>query len=353
MKMKLNRFFSALSVIILFSLAIVSHPNGVSDKKSRLQASQLVALLPASDGVVTINTQRFFADALPRLLSGNQTLMADLIAKLDRMQEKSGIDLRRFEYAAVGVSIRKISDNEIDVEPVIVARGNIASEEVFAAAKAAANGKYREERFDGKVIYLFSAKDLAAQNRPAIGDAKTAGMIDNVINKLASEVAVSSVGPNTIVFGYPDRVRETIEAKSRVGTDLTELLNRKPISVVNMAARVPEGLGVFLPLNDDDLGNTLNSVRFLFGNLDIAGDRLSMNVTARTQQNGQAQQLLETLDGLRAFGGMLLGSSKRPDQQMYARLLNGAKFTRNGNEVTLDMKIPQSDVDALVGALSK
>ncbi len=347
------RIFAGLAFVALaLHFSAPAFADGTAKRKQRLQTNQLVAMLPASDGVVTLHVQRFFNEALPAILSGNKGMLADVIAKIDEMKQKTGIDVRSFEYVAAGIVLKPAGGKQDDFEPVVIARGNVDTDKLIAAAKTAANGKYREERIGDKVIYIFRAKEIADANKPANTDPKVAKWVDKFHGTM-SEVAVSAISPNTIAFGKPERVRETIEAKTRVGSDLVELLNRKELAVVNMAAKMPTGLGAFLPLDDDNLGKSLDSIRYVFGSMDTINGSALMNVTARTGKNADAQTLFETLDGLKAVGGMLLGGSKRPDQQLYARLINSAKLSKIGADVGLDLSIPQSDLNALVAILNK
>jgi hypothetical protein len=347
------RIFAALA-FIAFALhfSAPAFADGTAKRKQKLQTGQLVALLPASDGVVTLQVQRFFADALPTILSGNKGMVAEVIAKLDAMKQKTGIDIRSFEYVAAGLVLKPAGGKQDDFEPVVIARGNVDTDKLIAAAKTAANGKYREERFGGKVIYIFPAKEIADAHKPAGTDPKVSKWIEKFHGTM-SEVAVSVLSPNTIAFGKPDRVRETIKGKTRVGADVVELLNRRDFVVVNMAAKTPAGLGAFLPLDDDNLGKSLDSIRYVFGSMDTVEGSAVMNVTARTEKNADAQTLFETIDGLKAVGGMLLGGSKRPDQQLYARLINNAKLSKIGADIGLDLSSPQSDLNALVAILNK
>lgn len=346
--------FAALAfVAVALQFSASAFADGPAKRKQKLQTNQLVAMLPASDGVVTLHVQRFFSEALPSVLAGNKGMLADVIAKIDAMKQKTGIDIRSFEYVAAGVVVKPVNGKQNDFEPVVIARGNVDTDKLIAAAKTAANSKYREERFGDKVIYIFPVKEIADANKPANADPKAVKMVDKLMGHALGEIALSAISPNTIAFGKPERVRETIDGKTRVGSDLIELLNRKELVVANMASKVPTGLGAFLPLEDDNLGKSLDSVRYIFGSMDVAAGTAIMNVTARTEKNADAQNLFETLDGLKAVGGMLLGGSKRPDQQLYARLISNAKLSKVGSDVGLDLSIPQSDMDALVAILTK
>ena len=59
----------------------------------------------------------------------------------------------------------------------------------------------------------------------------------------------------------------------------------------------------------------------------------------------------DMLDGLLIVGKAILGGSKNPDQQVYARLVRSTKFDTHGSDVTFDLFIPQADIDALVAKI--
>jgi hypothetical protein len=347
-----KRFFSGVAAFLLIANVAGSLVADVNPKTvKRAKANQLVALLPQSDAVVTVDVKRFFDSALPTVLASDPRLLGEIIAKVDKLKEKSGIDVRQFENIAAGIAIKKVKEKEFDYDPAIIARGQVDSGALIDSAKKAADGKYKEERVGAKAMFVFAAKEIAGQHLPQAATGKKAEIIDRLFGRMSHEIAVSALDVNTIVFGDPARVRETIEAKTKVTVELTSLLNRKEYAVVNFAGKVPSGMSMLLPLDNDELGKNIDSIRNVFGYLDVAEGAAVFNVTAKTMQPAQAQGLHETLEGLQILGKMLLGSSKRPDQQLYARLIENVKFTRTGSEVTVDLKIPQTDIDALLAVL--
>ena len=80
-----------------------------------------------------------------------------------------------------------------------------------------------------------------------------------------------------------------------------------------------------------------------------AGAVLGMMV--RTHRPDQAKNLSDMLQGLQMMGGPILSGSKRADQQVYGRLVQGARIALRGSDITLDLTIPQSDLDFLVGQI--
>lgn len=333
-----------LSAFVLPLNAVTADNNRIATAK-RAQASQLVALLPASDGVAVIDVRRFFAEGLPRLLSGNPALLTEITGKIDEIQTRTGIDPRRFESAAVGISARKLGQKKYDLDPVVILRGQVNVVGLIGAGKVAANGKYREERVGGKTIYIFAAKDITARAKAASNAA------DKVARHIGGDVAVSALDAATLAVGDLARVRQTVEARTKVGTEITSLLARGDGGIVNFAARAPEGMSAFLPLDNDELGRNIDAIRYVFGGMDVTADGAAVSVTARTLQNAQAQSLSETLQGLQVLGKALLGSSKGADKQAIVRLIDSAKITNTGSEVSIDLRVPQADIDLLVGKL--
>jgi hypothetical protein len=346
-----NRSLALFILTVLFlNLGLTSFADSKTKTAPKSRSAKLASLLPASDGVVTIDVKRFFGVALPKLLTANQPMLTEILGKMDEMKANTGIDIRQFEYLAAGVTAKKMAAKEFDFEPVIIARGQISSGGLIGAAKLAANGRYREEKAGEKTIYIFAAKDIADQVKQQIPAAKPA-ITDKILGKLSREVAVSTIDANTLVFGSLPLVRQTLDAKTAIGTDLTSLLGKRETSVVSFAGKLPAGMSAFLPLDNDELGKNIESIRYVYGSMDVSGETTSFSMTARTAQNAQAASLLETLEGLQMVGKALLGGAKGADKKVYVRMLENVKFSAKGNEVSFDLQVPQADIDVLVGMI--
>jgi hypothetical protein len=329
--------YRIFAFLLLSILALNLGGSTFADSKSRKGSSELVGLLPASDGVVTLDVRRFFNDALPKLLSSNQPMLTHVTGEIDKFQAKTGIDVRQFESIAAGVTTKKVGEKKYDVEPVVIARGQISAASLIGAAKLAANAKYTEERVGERTIYIFSGAKLAG---------------GSATDKFPGVVAVTVIDSTTIAFGSPARVRQTVEGRTRVDQELIGLLGQNQ-TVASFATRVPAGMKSFIPMENDELGKNIDSIQYVYGNADVSGDLASVHVTARTLQNAQAKSLHETLEGLQMLGKAFLGSAKGADKQAYARMIGNAKFTQRANEVILDLQVPQSDIDILVGSLKR
>ncbi len=329
--------YRILAVLVLSIFVLDLGASTFADSKAKKgYAAELVSMLPASEGVMTLDVKRSFNEALPKLLSSNQSMLEKITGEIDKFQSRSGIDIRQFDSIAAGVTSKKTGVKQYDLQPVVIARGQASSASLIAGAKVAADGKFTEERVGDRTIYVFSGAKLAGNSE---------------VNKFQDTIAVTAIDSTTIAFGTLARVRQTIEAKTKVGADLTTLLEQNPVAITAFAAKLPAGMKAFLPLENDDLGKNIDSIQYVYGNADVANDIASVHVTARTLQNAQAKSLHETLGGLQMLGKAFLGGAKGADKQVFARMIENVKFSVKANEVVMDLQVPQSDIDILVGKL--
>lgn len=347
---KMSAFFLACAFLLNGVGMVFAAPD---TKKPVAQTAPLAALLPASDGVVTLNMRRLLSEGLPQVLPSNQQMLGKILGKLDEVKNNTGLDLRQFEQIAVGISSKKLFDKETVFEPVILARGTFNAGALLAFAKIALKGKYREEKFSGKTAYIFSAKQVIAQARPKTANPKSS-MLEKVIDKmfrgLSDELAVSAYDNNTLAIGSLVRVRETFDAKTRVGADVLDLVNRKPNSIMSFGLKLPNGLSQFVNMDNDEIGKNLEAIRQISGTVDVGGGNATISLIAKTLEVAQAKTLQDTLEGLQMIGKAFIGGSKGADKKVYARMIDNAKISQSGSEVMLDLQVAQSDIDILAGA---
>ncbi len=347
-----TRFIAIAAIAVLVvNVAVFAKPDTRSHAAKKARAAKLVAMLPASDGVVSFDSKRFLNDALPKIMSANQPMLTEVMAKLTEMEARTGIDLRKFEQVAVGVAFKKISAKEIDYEPVAIASGDVNAGALIALAKLASNGTYKTEKVGERTVYVFSAKDVLQKTSAKKTNSKIADMIEKGLKGMTKDIAVTAYDRNTLVMGSLARVSETLEGKTRVAADLSGLLSQKETSVMTFAARTPGTLSQLLPLDNDELGKNVDAIQTLSGSIDVATVGTSISMLARTKTADQATGIKDMLDVLQSLGKSIFGTSKRADQQLYGRLIKAAKFDARGTDVGFDILVPQTDIDALIGGI--
>ena len=351
MKNKVIAFFAA-AVLLAGAAPLVLSGAAESVDTKTAQVGSVTALLPASDAVAVMDVKRFFGDALPRVLAGNQPILDKITTEVDKIQTQTGIDLRQFDQVAVGMTMKPINAKDYDVDPVVIARGNFNLASLISVAKIGSKGAYREEKIGTRTVSIFSIKNAAKKAAPKTAKPAAAGsMVDRSLDKLLSEIAVMAIDTNTIALGSLPRVRQTANGGTHLSADLVTLLSRRPTSIVSFAAKTPPGMAKMLPMENDEFGKNLSSIRFLAGAVDVADSGAVMQLMARTELPDQAQSLLEMVQGLQTIGKAFLGSATTPEKQVFGRMIENAQLARVGNDVTLDLSIPQSDIDILVSKI--
>ena len=333
--------------------AVVTH----SLTTGKPQTSRLVSLLPASDGVFVFDSKRFLDDALPKLLSANQPMLSEITGKLTEIETRTGIDLRKFDQVAVGLAMKAATEKGFDCEPVVIASGEINAGALIAMAKVASKGKYREEKIGDTAVFIFTVPAMTAPPNTKktastpTNTSKIAHVIHQGIKSLATEIAITSLDRNTLAIGCLGRVRETIEAKTHVSPDITSLLMAKETAVMNFAFKTPGGISKLVPLDNDELGVNIDSIQYLSGSLDVAAIGTSLQLMARTAKPEQALALKDLLDALQLIGKAAFGSSKQADKMVYGRMIKNAKLDAHGSDVTIDLLVPQADIDLLIAKI--
>ncbi|HEX2639155.1 MAG TPA: hypothetical protein VHL50_01220 [Pyrinomonadaceae bacterium] len=331
------------AAIALMVLVVTSIGLAVDTPPARKKASGLVGMLPASDVVAVVDTKRILNDALPRVLAANQPMLAKITGTMDSFQTRTGIDPRKFDQVVFGLKAKPSAAGKAKFEAVAVARGDFSSATLITAVKTASENKFREEKLGERTIYVISIKDVAAK----VNDPKHRSMIEHFGE--SGELALAAIDANTVTFGSLARVRETLQGGTAVNADILALLPTTGSPIVSFAGYMQEGMANLLPLNKDELGMNLAAIRYVAGTMDVAEGSASVHMMARTAKPDQAQSLLTQIQGLQTIGKAILGNSPRADRQVYARMAENAKLARQGNDVTLDLQVPQSDIDILVG----
>lgn len=348
--MKLRIVSAAIVAVLLSNLAAFAAVDNRGKKAKKMTPSaRVVSMLPASDGVAVFDSRAFLVEAMPRILSANQPMLEQITSKIALIQSHTGIDLKKFERVAVGVTYKQISAKETDYEPLMIATAtDLNFGALIAAAKLASNGQYRSETVAGKSVFIFTMDASKVMKAPPAGSGQKADFFDQLMKGLSKEIAVSAIDANTLAVGTLPRVRETLEGKSRVTPELTSLLVGKETSVMTFAMKPPGGMAKLLPIDNDEIGKTIESIRILSGSLDVGQGASDLRIRARTKTPADALGLRDMLEVGMSFGKMAFANKTRADQQVYKRMIENAKLASNGSDVMLDVSVPQSDIDVLI-----
>lgn len=331
--------FRLIGLAFLITISMVS--TGLAQRNRRTstakQAPTLMSALPASDAVALIKVRRVLDEALPKLLVENPAKVAEVNAELDKFKTDTGLDPRSFEQVAVGIKYIYPSEGVTKFQTVALARGTFNSGAIVAAGRLAANGKYREEKYHGKTIYLFTLDRQI----------KLAGLWD--IN--VRDLAVVSLDDGTIALGDLAAVQRAIDAaKSRnyANPELVALASRDPNAIVGFGGDITEALMQNLRITNGGIARELTAVRKVYGSLGLTSSDLELTLAARTVDAYSAKNLGDTVEGLRQLGGLFVGRLSAVKGALARSALANLKITIQGNELQLRTAVAQSQVTPLI-----
>ena len=134
--------------------------------------------------------------------------------------------------------------------------------------------------------------------------------------------------------------------------ELVALATRNPNALLGLGVNVPTGAiakSFTLDVESDEIGKTVNAIKQASATLTMMESGAELALAARTEKEAEAKDLTDTLNALKQFAGIAVGSLKTPAQQkLAANALETLKVAQNGNEMQVSLEIKRSDFPALL-----
>ena len=337
----MNKKFLTSSVALLFVLVSLSSGfgSGSAQRKPAINSApstQVLSYLPASDGIALIDVRRLINETLPRILAADPAKLAQANAEIDKFKTRTGIDPRSFDRVVLGTRYTYPSPKVTKLETVAIARGTFDARALAAAARLAANGKYREEKYRGATILIININDQM----------RLFGVWDMKINDLA----VCALDPHSLAIGNVSGVHAAIEAgpRGRAGADLAALATRDPNAVLGFGANVPRELMASLNVGNDTIAKDANSIRQVYGSIASTETDVSLMLVARTDSAEAANNLNDTITGLKQLSGLLLGRMAPARKALAQTALDNLKITTRGNELEIKTQVAAANLASVI-----
>ena len=348
-----RKFYFSLLAFSLTLLVTVALVVGYSTGSRAASTNAALAALPASDFVISIDAQRALSETLPAVLAGNPALLAKMNAKLEEFQRKTGINPRSFESVAIGGRISQAKPH--DSRMVVIARGSFNAdallENAFAAAKAKGEKFEREEQqYEGKRVILISpTRNVKAEVEANEKSASATLGTDSRRDKMA----IGVIDSNTLAVGDLESVRAAVNAslgRERVDDELVRLATQTPNAVVGFSGKIPQNFASKVSSNST-IEKYFASIRQFYGSFSADGTNTETMFALRTETAEQASdigQALNTIKSLSAFGFGKSSGGNAAKADSIADILKGLTITTQGNEIQINVKIPQGSFAPLV-----
>jgi len=325
----------AIILIALFQLEAAAQQRG---RNTAPAVPTLMSSLPQSDAVAQVKVKQLLSEAMPRILANNPTKLSEVNASLDRFKDRTGLDPRMFQQVALGVRYTYPSEGVTKVQTVALADGTFSAAGMVAAGRVASNGKYREEKYQDKTIYIFSIDE----------NIKLLGLFDVKIGELAA----APLNANTLALGDPAGVRSVIDAsrsRKRANAELIALASRDPNAVIGFGSNVTEQLVANLDIGNAPIGADLKSLRQVYGSVSTTESDLQLFLAARAVNAEAAKNFGDTLEGLKQFGALFVGRLSGAKGVLAKSALSNLKIVTAANELQIRTSVAQAEVGPLFG----
>jgi hypothetical protein len=297
----------------------------------------LLAQLPDSDAVAQVKLRQLLNESLPRIFANNSARLAEINTSIESFKTRTGLDPRMFEQVALGARFSYPSEGVTKVQTVVLANGSFSPAAMVAAGRIATSGNYREEKYQGKTIYIFKLNQ----------DIRLLGLFDFRINELAA----SPLDADVLALGDEAAVRAVIDAggaTKRRNAELIALANRDPNAVIGFGANMSEQLIKNLDVNPA-IAADLTTLRQVYGSVGTTPTDLQLFVAARAMNADAAKNLGETLAGLKQLGSLFVGRLSGAKGVLAKSALANMQIVTAANELQIRTAVPQSDVGPLMG----
>lgn len=324
-------------ILVTGALAVASFAQGARRTATSQTAPALAAALPPSDTVALVKVRRVLDEMLPKLLSSNPAKLAEINAQIDNFKTRTGLDPRAFDELALGLKYEYPSPEVMKTATVAVARGDFNATAMVAAGRVAGSGQYREEKYQGKTIYVFTLNQQV----------RVLGLFDLRIR----ELAVSALNSNTLTLGDVTRVRSAIDASKgtrRSNTELITLATQNPNAIVGFGGNFSQTLLQHLRIGNDAVARDLASVRQVYGSVAMTEKDVEVLAAARTADPNAARSLGSTVEGLSAFAGLFTNRLPAAKAALARRAVGNLKITVLGNDLQLRTTVGQAEIAPVV-----
>jgi hypothetical protein len=294
--------------------------------------------LPESDAVAHVKVKQLLNEAMPRILANNPAKLAEVNANIDKFKDRTGLDPRMFEQVALGIRYTYPSEGVTKVQTVALANGSFSAAAMVAAGRIATNGKYREEKYHDKTVYIFTLEE----------NIKMLGVFDFKIGELAA----APLNNNVLALGDPAAVRGAIDASrsgKQANAELIALASRDPNAIIGFGSNMTEQLEENLDIGNAPIAADLKTLRQVYGSVGTTASDLQLFLGARAVNAEAARSLSDTLDGLKQLGAFFVGRLSGAKGVLAKSALSNLTIVANANELQLRTSVAQAEVGPLLG----
>ena len=334
-----RQFLNLALILLAISSGLLVEANAQTRSRNAAPAAPgLMASLPESDAVAQIKLKQLLNEAMPRILANSPGRLSEVNASIESFKNRTGLDARMFQQIALGIRFTFPSEGTTKLETVALANGAFSSAAMVAAGRVASNGKYREEKYRDKTIYVFTLDETI----------RVLGVFDFKI----TELAAAPLDDNTLALGNLAAVRGVLDAarsRKRANPELITLASRDPNAIIGFGANMSEQLVGNLDIGNAPIAADLKTLRQVYGSVGTTERDLQLFLGARAVNATAAKSLGDTLEGLKQFGALLVGRLTGAKGVLAKSALSNLQIVTDANELQIRTSVAQAEIGPLLG----
>ncbi len=334
-----RRLLNLALILLAISSGLLVEANAQTRSRNAAPAAPgLMASLPESDAVAQIKLKQLLNEAMPRILANSPARLSEVNASIESFKNRTGLDARMFQQIALAIRFTYPSEGITKLETVALANGSFSSAAMVAAGRVASNGKYREEKYRDKTIYVFTLDETI----------RVLGVFDFKI----TELAAAPLDDNTLALGNLAAVRGVLDAarsRKRANPELITLASRDPNAIIGFGANMSEQLVGNLDIGNAPIAADLKTLRQVYGSVGTTERDLQLFLGARAVNATAAKSLGDTLEGLKQFGALLVGRLTGAKGVLAKSALSNLQIVTDANELQIRTSVAQAEIGPLLG----
>jgi hypothetical protein len=296
-----------------------------------------LSTLPEADTLIYLNPPRILNEAVPKLLPAKD--VEGMRKGFEDVKKNAGVDLTKIDYIVLAARFRKpTSDLQFQApEFMLVASGDFSAESLMGLARAASQGKLRDEKYGTKTLGLMTIEPIAKESEK------------NPFLKSFTEVGIVSLNANTIAAGTPGYLRAAIDAgdgKERISMDVLNSLVRDPNALISFAAKPWHSFAKSFGMLGTETNARAARCETNLGDFYGALTMDSTNFMIRGVSNADNPDTAKIIANL--YSGLLRYAATSVPDPAAQSLLKGFAITAEGDEVLLRADFPQQMVIDLI-----
>jgi hypothetical protein len=296
-----------------------------------------LANLPEADMLIYVNPQRILNEALPKLLPAKD--IENMRKGFEDVKKNAGVDPAKVNYLVIAVRFKKPTA-DLNFQPpefMVVSSGEFDAASLLGLARAATQGKLRDESYGDKTMGVMTIEPIAKESEK------------NPLLKYFTEIGIVSLDATTIATGTPGYLRAAIDAgagKGRISTEALNSLVRDPSVLISIAGSPWGSFAKSFGMLGTETTPRTPRCESRIGDFYAALSMDSTNFMIRGMSNADnpdtARIFANLYTGLLQFAGRSI-----PDASAQS-LLKGLAITAEGDEVLVRADFPQQMVLDLI-----